>query len=215
MNEEELKKLWQGYDQKIEKILHINRKQLQVIQSEKALNRIRSFKSNHILAVLLGLVWIFILAFLLWYAPNNLFFRVSVGMILLFNIFAVLLYAYHIVLLSTIDISASITSTQARLKKVYHSYLHVGRVLLLQTPFYCTWWYSVEFIKEAGILFWIINVPIVMLFTSLALWAFIRLSPKSKPTKWTKRLNNWFGSRKLEQASAFLEETEEYTQEKE
>lgn len=212
MNEAELKNIWKNYDRKIENLLQINKQQLQAIQSEKAYGRIRSFKRNHIVVMLLGVVWVLFLAVLFRFAPNP-FFMISVGMILLFNVFAVGLYLYHLILLSRIDISKSITATQAQLVKVAASYVHVGRILLLQTPFYCTWWYNDDLVQHGGAFFWIINLGIVVALTLLAVWVFVKLSPKQKPDKWTKLFDNWFGAQKLYQANKFLEEIEEYKHE--
>ena len=210
MNEAELKKIWQGYDQKIDSILHINKQQLNAILSEKADSRIRSFKKNHILSILLGFVWLFFLIFLFYNAPSNIFFKLSVGMIILFNVFAVLLYIYHLILLSQIDVNETITTTQTKLTRVSKSYVQVGRILLLQTPFYCTWWYSYELIQNGGVLFWTINLTIVTALTSLSIWLFINLSSNRKPKSWAKKIDNWFGVSKLHQAVSFLKEIEEF-----
>ena len=109
MNESELRSIWQSQDKKIEKILQINKKQLFAIQSEKAESKIRSFKRSHTIVMVLGIVWVLFLGFLLYHAHDNIYFTVSVALILLFNVFAVVLYLRHIIILNQINIAESIT----------------------------------------------------------------------------------------------------------
>jgi hypothetical protein len=210
MDELDLKKIWQGYDKKIDKILQINKLQLSAIQTEKAESKIRSFKRNHLAVMLFGIVWILFLGFILYHAHSSIFFTVSVGMIILFNIFAVALYLRHIIMLNQIDIAGSITDTQTKLIQVQTSYSQVGRVLLLQTPFYCTWWYTEELVRNGGFLFWAINLSVVAILTTLSVYLFSKLSDKNKSEHWVKRVDKWFGAEKLQQASSFLQEIENY-----
>lgn len=213
MNEQELKSIWQSYDKKIEKILRINSQQLHAIQTEKAESEIRSFKRNHIIVMVLGVVWVLFLGFLLYNIRGNIYFTVSVGLIVLFNVFAVALYLRHIIILSRINIAESITDAQRKLTLVHTSYSQVGRVLLLQTPLYCTFYYSDTLIQQAGILFWSIQAVIVPSLTALSIYLFMKLSHKNKSDNWVKRVDRLFGATNLEQASTFLQEIEEFKRE--
>lgn len=209
MNEAELKNIWQSYDQKINKILAINQQQLRELQSEKASSKIRSFQRNHVRVMVLGVIWIMFLGFLVYHSLHNIYFTISVSSIILFNVFAVLLYLRHIIILSGIDIAESITTTQKKLAKVYTSYTNSGRILLLQAPFYCTWWYSDELVNNGDAVFWSIQLLIVSLFTTLAIYLFKQLSPTNPSDKWRNRSNNIFGAAKLQKAMDFLSEVEE------
>ncbi len=209
MNESELKNIWQSYDQKINKILAINQQQLHELQSQKAETKIQSFKRNHILVMLLGVLWIFILAFLVYHTLHNLYFAISLGAIILFNVFAVFLYLRHIIILSGINIAGSIAATQEKLAKVYKSYTNAGRVLLLQTPFYCTWWYTEELAKNGDLLFWSVQLIVVTTLTAISIYFFRKLSPTNPSNKWQQRSNKIFGAAKLQKAMDFLTEIEE------
>ncbi|MBK6263947.1 hypothetical protein JKA74_02770 [Marivirga sp. S37H4] len=213
MNESELKNIWKSYDSKIEKVLAINKQQLHELQSEKAGSKIQSFIRNHILVMLLGLVWIFFLSFLVYHTRDNIYFTISVGAIILFNVFAVLLYLRHIIILSQIDISESITATQQKLAQVYTSYTQAGRVLLLQAPFFCTWWYTEELVQNGGVVLWSIQIVVVAFFSFLAIYLFRKLSMKNPSDKWRKLSNKHFGAEKLQKAMDFLKEIEDYKKE--
>lgn len=213
MNELELKNLWQSYDSKIEKILAINKQQLHELQSEKADSKIKSFIRNHIRVMVLGLAWIFFLSFLVYHTRDNIYFTVSAGAIILFNVFAVLLYLRHIIILSQINISESITETQRKLAKVYTSYTQAGRILLLQAPFFCTWWYTEELVQNGGVVFWSIQLVVVSIFTFLSIYLYRQLSLKNPSDKWRKLSNKHFGAEKLQKAMDFLKEIEDYEKE--
>lgn len=214
MNELDLMNVWQSYDKKLDQLLEINLQQLKEIKTMKAKSKTDSFKKSHVFVMLLGVVWVSFLGFLLSNSYGNPYFSISVGLITLFNVFAVALYLRHIIILSQINFSGSITETQSKLVQVYTSYVQVGRVLLLQAPLYCTWWYTEELVQNGGLLFWTIQFVIVTLFTGLAVYMFRKLSLKNKSENWVKRTDKFFGSEKLQSAITFLDEIKEFKNEK-
>jgi len=213
MHEQELKSIWQSYDKKIEKILQINKQQLHAIQTGKAESKIQSFKRNHVIVMVLGIVWVIFLGFLLYHTPDNIYFTVSIGLIMLFNIFAVALYLRHIIILNQINIAESITEAQRKLALVHTSYSQVGRVLLLQTPLYCTFYYSDALIEHGGTLFWSIQAVVVPSLTAFSIYLFSKLSHQNPSDNWVKRSDKFFGSEKLHRAMSFLQEIEDYKKE--
>ncbi len=213
MNEADLKSIWHSYDKKIEKVLQINMQQLYAIKTQKAESKIQSFKMNHTIVMVLGIVWVLFLGFLLDHTRNNIYFTISVGLIMLFNVFAVALYLRHIIILSQINIAESIIEAQRKLVLVHTSYSQVGRVLLLQTPLYCTFYYSDALIQHGGVLFWSIQAVIVPSLTALSIYLFRKLSHKNPSDNWVKRCDRFFGSEKLRKAMSFLSEMEEYKRE--
>ncbi len=158
--------------------------------------------------MLLGVVWLLFIGFLVYHTTDNIYFVISLGSILLFNIFAVFIYLKHILILSTINITESISQTQQKLAKVYTSYTNSGRVLLLQAPFFCTWWYTKELVQDGDILFWTIQITIITFFTFISIYLFLQLSPSNPSSKWRNWSNKYFGAEKLQKAMAFLKEVE-------
>jgi hypothetical protein len=214
MNELDLLNAWQSYDRKLDRLLEVNFQQLKDIQSIKAESKINSFKRSHVIVMLLGVAWVWFLGFLVYHTNGNPYFSFSVGLIILFNVFAIFLYLRHIIILSSINIAESITETQRRLVQVYTSYVQVGRALLLQTPLYCTWWYTDDLVQHAGPLFWTIQALIVTAFTGISIYLFRKLSLKNKSGNWAKHTDKFFGAEKLQNAIAFLDEIEEFKKEK-
>ena len=213
MNESDLKNAWKLYDKKLDRLLEVNFQQLKAVQTQKAESKIESFKKNHTIVMVLGIVWVLFLGFLLYSIRNNIYFTVSVGLIMLFNVFAVALYLRHIIILNQINIAESITETQRKLAQVHTSYSQVGRVLLLQTPLYCTFYYSEALVQHGGTLFWSIQAVIVPSLTALSIYLFRKLSHKNQSDNWVKRTDKFFGAEKLRNAIAFLNEIEEFKKE--
>jgi hypothetical protein len=213
MNELELKTIWQSYDKKIDRILEINKQQLYALQTEKAESKIRSFIKGHTATMLLGIIWIAFLAFLVYHSLDKIYFSVSVGLLIVFNIFAVIAYIRHIAILSSVSIAESITETQRKIALVRTSDNWVGRILLLQTPLYCTWWYTEDLVQNGSVFFWTMNIITVALLTAAAVFLFIKLSPNNQSAKWIRWTDKFFGSEKLIKTSEFLKEIEEYKKE--
>jgi len=213
MNESELKIIWQSHDKKIEKLLEINKQQLYALQTEKAESSIRSFVRGHAAVMILGIVWIIFLAFLVYHSLDKVYFSLSIGLLVVFNIFAVIAYIRHIAILNSVSIAESITETQRKIAMVKTSDNLVGRILLLQTPLYCTWWYTVDLVQNGGVLFWMINATVVILLTVVAIFLFIKLSPHNQSNKWKRWTDKYFGSEKLTKATQFLQEIEEFKKE--
>lgn len=186
MEDTALRTLWKAQGEKLEKALKFNLFLMESLQKQKAeskLNSLARFKSR---AVIAGILWVIILG-ILFYGNQlqNIYFTISVGIIMLFNIGAVVMYINHIVLIRQIDYSQSITATQKKLSALQASTFNM-RFLFLQAPFYTTWFWSIEMIGELDIKFWLISVPITLLFTILAIWLFKNLTPQNMNKKWVK-----------------------------
>ncbi|POY38362.1 hypothetical protein C3K47_02900 [Solitalea longa] len=209
MDELELKSLWQQQSRKLEETLTLNRKLIEEIQTQKAESKIRAFLRNQAVYVVLGILWVWFLGFLVYHTPN-IFFRISIGAIVLFNIYAVAVYIKHIVILNSINIAESITVTQQKLTEVRISLSNVGRILILQTPFYCTFWYSTELFQKAGPQFWIINLCVVAIFCAASIYLYQKLTYKNMHIKWVKSMMESFGGKTLSKAVEFVDEIEKF-----
>jgi hypothetical protein len=213
MKESELKNMWQAYDKKIDKTVQINKEQLKAIQTAKVESTIKSFRKGHVIVMILGFIWIALLSFLVLNSLDKTYFAISVALLVVFNLFAVAAYLRHIIILSSVNIAESVTETQRKVALVRTSDNLTGRILLLQTPLYCTWWYTDELVKNGGLLFWSIQFIVVGLLTFAAIFLFVKLSPSNTSSKWLERTDRFFASEKLKKASELLTEIEEYKKE--
>lgn len=214
MEELDIKQLWSSYDAKLERSLALNLKVIKELQTQKAEHKLRSFRRNQVTGVILGVVWIAFLVFLLVNTLHNIYFVISVGFIILFNVFATAAYIRHLVMLAEVNIDDSVTESQRKITEIQSSFTNVGRILVLQAPFYCTFWYNNDLVANAGIGFWLIQVVIVSFFTFISIFLFKKLTYKNRHIKWVKAALESFGGKTLTKAMEFLNEIEEYKTER-
>ncbi len=206
MEETDVKKLWQLYDNKLEKSLTLNHKIIREIQSQKAENSINSFRKTQVLGILAGILWIVFLGFLVLNSLDKIYFAISAGAILLFNVYAVVAYIWTVVIINGINIAGNITETQQKLTLLQNSFTKIGRVLILQAPFYCTFWYTDELVAHGGTTFWLIQLLVVSFFTGISIYLYRQLTPENNHKKWVRAI----GDSKLRKAIEFLNEIEEF-----
>ncbi|ETZ24242.1 hypothetical protein [Pedobacter sp. V48] len=214
MEELDIKQLWSSYDAKLERSLALNLKVIKELQTQKAEHKLRSFRRNQVTGVILGVIWIAFLVFLLVNTLHNMYFVISVGFIILFNVFATAAYIRHLVMLAQVNIDDSVTESQRKITEIQSSFTNVGRILVLQAPFYCTFWYNNDLVANAGIGFWLIQVVIVSFFTFISIFLFKKLTYKNRHIKWVKAALESFGGKTLTKAMEFLNEIEEYKTER-
>ena len=124
---------------------------------------------------------------------------------------AIAIYIKQIALIKQLNYSQPIADTQKKLAKLQASTFS-SRFILLQTPFYTTWFWSSEMIQDSVVKFCFIAVPITLLFTVLTIWLYKNLTPENMHKKWVKYLiNNDSERMPILKAQHFLNEIEEFT----
>jgi uncharacterized membrane protein len=205
-----LKNLWKAQEEKLDRSMKLNLFILESLQKQKVRSKLNSLARLKLVAVIVGIIWALFLGLLIsGNQLQNIYFTVSVGMIMLITILAIAAYIKHIALIRQLDYSEAITTTQKKLSKLQASTFN-SRFILLQTPFYTTWFWSTEMINS-GIKFWLIAVPITLLFTVLTIWLFRNLTPAKMHKKWVKALiKNDPEHISIMEAQNFLNEIEEF-----
>ena len=219
MNEAEILKSWKQIDQQLEeaKVLNMqswalnlqSREMIQMMKAKNRLNGLAVFKSWGLVA---GLIWIAFLGLTLTYSipANKLFYSISVGAIILFNILAIVVYARQIVLIREINNADSVVESQEKLGRLRLSTLRIIRILFLQIPFYATWFYSPAMFQSAPLYSWVICIGSVVIFTSLSVWLFLNIKQQNADKKWFRFLIGHQEWNAVKDASALLEEVEEF-----
>ncbi|MBK7307585.1 MAG: hypothetical protein IPO01_16285 [Chitinophagaceae bacterium] len=211
MDDITLKSLWKVQDEKLDRTMKLNLFILDSMQKQKAQSKLKGLARLKLVAVILGILWTLFLGVLVYGNQlQNIYFTVSVGMIMLITIAAIAIYIKHIVLIKELDYSQSITDTQKKLAKLQASTFN-NRFILLQTPFYTTFFWSTEMIQASVTKFCLIAVPITLLFTLLTLWVYKNLTPLKMHKKWVSYLlKNDPEQVPVMQAQKFLNEIEEF-----
>jgi hypothetical protein len=210
MEELDIKQLWQAYDAKLERSLQLNQKIIKELQTQKAESNINAFKRNQVFGIVVGILWVLFLVFWTIVGYRNIYFAGSMGLIALFNIFAVATYIRHLALLSQVNITDSITGAQQKLASIQSSLNNSGRIMILQAPLWCTFWYNQQLVDHGGATFWLINLAVVSFFVILSVYLYQKLTYKNIHIKWVKAFIEGFGGKKLIKAMEFLNDIEEY-----
>ena len=212
MEDSTLKNIWHAQDEKLDRTLKLNLFILESIQTQKAKSKLGALAAFKTWAVVLGILFVLLLGVLIYGNQlKNIFFTISIGMIMLFSIYAVVVYIKHIILIRRLDYSASITDTQKKLAGLQASTISSTGILMLQLPFYSTWFWSWQMIAGNSTKFWLISVPCTIAFTLIGIWLYKNLTEKNMDKKWVKRLFNTGPEYKnVVQARKFLNELEEF-----
>jgi len=219
MEDLELSELWKQFNQKIERanilnlqswVLHLQT--FEYLQTEKAKSRLNAVSRWKKGVAALGVVWVLFLVFLIvnslvWW---KLFFVLSVSAILGFNIYAVIVYIRHTLLISEIDNSESLIEVQQKTAQLKASTLQATRVLFLQAPFYCTFFWNFQWMRESPLTFWLIAFPIAVLFAVFSIWLYRNIHLRNADKKWFKLLFSGREWTSVIKSMEYLKEIEEY-----
>lgn len=221
MDDLELTKLWKQYDQTLERanilnlqtwVLHLQT--IELLKTEKAKSRLRSLGNCKKGMILIGILWVAFLIFLLAnsIAMSKIFFALSVAAVLGFSIYSVLAYLWHIVLIDEIDNSESLVDVQKKTATLKASTLNSTRILFLQTPFYSTFFWSWQWMKQDP-KFWYIAFPVTLLLTAASIWLYRNIDIRNADKRWFKMLFSGKDWTSVIRAMKYLEEIEEYKKE--
>jgi len=223
MNDPELKELLESYNHQLQeaKVLNLqswvlNLQCFESLQKQKAKSKLRSLINFKIVAVILGILWISFLGYLLYYSMDmsKIFFVISAAAIIVCTLIAIIVYLNQIALISKINRGENVLKAQETIAHLKLSTINITRILFLQTPFYCTFWWSTEMIVNEPTAFWFISFPIALLFTFAAAWLYKNISIKNVHKKWFRILFNSPEWNSLVKANNFLQEIEEFKKEK-
>ena len=212
-----MKSIWSAYDKKLERSLRLNIKMFEDLQTGKAKTKLNKLLSIKIVGVVIGALWAVFVGFLV-YAVNfkNLWFTGSVLLILIFTVTAMIKYIEHIILINKIDYTESITRSQSRLAELQVSTIYSTRFAWLQLPFYTTFFWNNNWVMAGDKGFWLIAVPITLIFILITIWLYRNIIPENLNKKWLKK----FMMIGMEyeyalSASKLLQEIEEFKKEEE
>ncbi len=206
----EIINLWKHYDEKLEKSLSINQKIIAELQQQKAKNALRPARNYKYIAVLVGLAYIAFIAYFLYHLSPiaSIFINLSVGIHLIVTIIATGMYVRQLVLINQIDISDNIIQMQQKMAKLQSSTLRVIGICFLQFPIFATWNISFDLIYDRPWAFWLIQVPITLLFTYIGIWFYKNINIQNINKRWFRMM--FWGSewKSILKSGQFLKEIE-------
>jgi len=210
--------LWKEHYDKIDESLAINRQLLKeniTQKAEHALQSLAKFKTRGIIA---AIIYLILLGTILFYAISNYtsaanYFIVSIGAIFLINVKALYDYIKHLVWINNIDYCGSIVEIQGKLTQLQVSILHHSRFMVLQFPFWTTFYLSDNwFPHAAGSGYIAFQFVLTASFTLLAYWLYKNQTMENAQKKWAKLFIEGSGGKTVIKAIKFYQEIESFKQ---
>lgn len=211
--------VWKSLDANLERSLVLNEKLLRDVQSQKAQSKLRFLSLYKVLGIIAFVLWLFVLATMIMYAINNysstvIFFLVSAITIFIVNVKGLSDYIRHIVMIHRIDYSKSIVEIQHQLAELEISIINHSKVMVLQFPFFTTFYLNNSIIENATWWYWLFQVVLTGSFIIASYWLFRNLKLENKDKTWFKHLVVGSGGKSVMDAMEFFNELEEFQQSK-
>lgn len=211
--------IWKEQNAKIEKSLAINKLLLKETISRKAESSLKSLANLMTTGIVAFVFYLLILGYALVYAISNYssannYFIVSVLAIALINIKGFTDYIKHLAWSKNINYDGSVIDIQKQLSKLQLSIMNHSKFMLLQFPFFTTFYLSDSwFPQDVGILYIIFQVIITGSFIYLSYWLYKYHKPENLNKKWFRNLLAGSGGKSVEKAIEFYREIEEFEKE--
>ena len=215
----ELISIWKEQNAKIEKTLAINKRLLKEtinLKVESTLKGLVRLKTTGIIAFVFYLL---ILGYALFYAISNYssasnYFIVSMSAIALINIKGFADYIKHLAWTKNINYDGSVMEIQKRLSKLQLSIINHSKTMVLQLPFWTTFYLSNRwFPQDVGLPYIILQIFITGSFIYLTYWLYKIHKPESLSKKWFRNMIAGSGGKSVERALEFYKEMEEFEKE--
>jgi hypothetical protein len=208
----EVLNLWRQYDEKLEKSLSLNQKIIAELQQQKAKNALKPAKNYKYIAVLIGVVYAALIAYFLYnFSPfASIFINLSVGVHLTVTLIATGMYVRQLVLINQIDTSDNIIQMQQKMAKLQSSTLRVIGICFLQFPVFATWNINFDLIYNRPLAFWLIQVPVIVLFTYIGIWFYKNINIQNMEKRWFKIMFCGSEWNSILKSGQFLKEIENF-----
>ncbi|HVZ25973.1 MAG TPA: hypothetical protein VG842_07965 [Sediminibacterium sp.] len=207
--------LWQEHYEKIDATLQINRRLLQDSLQSKLRASLLGMIRLRIWGILIALLYLGLLGCIIWMSYKMTgsllsYFALSMIAIFLFNVKALADYIRHAAWIRAIQYDASVREIQQKLSRLYAALFRHNRVMVLQLPFWTTFYLSARWFPHAVCWGYIIfQFLFTLLFMLAAYWLYKHINPANAHKKWVRLFINGTGGKKLARAMQYAEELRE------
>ncbi|MDG2331518.1 MAG: hypothetical protein P8M05_07990 [Flavobacteriales bacterium] len=212
MEDIELQNIWKSYDQKMEKILAVNKEFAINLTKQKLNKQISRLYRPKWTAIFIGVPYTLLLIAITSIASYAKAYFVTIGFGAISLIMTILLlnYLYQLYLISQVKNSEEILSTQQQLSKLRISSFKSLNLAVFQLPFWSICWISLDAIKESPFIYGGINLMVFLILTFIAYWLYQKMSYKYKESK----IRDFFLSGRewepIQKSAEILEQIKEY-----
>ena len=215
----ELIGIWKEQNAKIEKTLAINKRLLKETIGLKAESVLKGLARLTTAGIIAFVFYLLILGYALFYAVSNYssannYFIVSISAIALINIKGFADYIKHLAWTKNINYNGSVMEIQKQLSKLQLSIINHSKIMILQIPFWTTFYLSnLWFPQEVGLGYILFQVLITGSFVFFTYWLYKQHKPESFNKKWFRNMIAGSGGKSVEKALEFYKEMEEFEKE--
>lgn len=194
MNDTDLKYLWQIGNEQIAISQKSDKTSLDNLTKRNVSHFLSSMKPIKIFTLLVGLLWVLGIGYVLLkltinaYDQVSLYFLYSAYFQVMLTAMAVIIYIIQLSTLYSIDFNKPVVILQKTLIKLKASTLNVTKILILQLPFWTTFYWNESMFKNGTLALFIIQGTVTMSFTYLSLWLFFHLNFENADKWWFKLL---------------------------
>jgi len=194
MNDTDLKNLWQAGNEQIAISQKSDKTSLDKLTKRNVSHFLSSMKPIKIFTLLVGLLWVFGIGYVLIklsinaYDQVSLYFLYSAYFQVMLTAMALILYIIQLSTLYSIDFDKPVVILQKTLMKLKASTLNVTRILILQLPFWTTFYLNESMFKNGTLPLFILQGAVTISFTYLSLWLFFHLKFENADKWWFKLL---------------------------
>lgn len=210
--------LWKEQYEKIDQSLAINKQLLKEIVNQKASSTLRTLVRLKTRGIIALVIYLIVLGIVLFYAITHYssaanYFIISMAVIFLVNVKALFDYIKHLVWTNNINYDGSITEIQQKLSKLQLSILQHSRTMVLQFPFWTTFYLSNKwFPQSVGWGYYIFQFLLTASFTYLSYWLYKNSTIVNVEKKWLKNLLAGSGGQSVMKALKFYKELQTFKQ---
>jgi hypothetical protein len=194
MNDTDLKYLWKTGNEQIAIGQTSDKTSLENLTKRNVSHFISSMKPIKIFTLLVGLLWVLGIGYVLLkltinaYDQVSLYFLYSAYFQVMLTAMAVILYIIQLSILYRIDFDKPVIILQKTLINLKVSTLNITRILILQLPFWTTFYWNESMFKNGTLPLFILQGAVTISFTYLSLWLFFHLKFENADKWWFKLL---------------------------
>ena len=190
MNDTDLKYLWQAGNNQIAISQKSDKTSLDKLTKRNVNHFLSSMKPIKIFTLLAGLLWVLGIGYVLIkltinaYDQVSLYFLYSAYFQVMLTAMAVILYIIQLSTLYSIDFNKPVVILQKTLINLKASTLNVTKILILQLPFWTTFYWNESMFKNGTLPLFILQGAVTISFTYLSLWLFFNLKYENADKWW-------------------------------
>ena len=224
MEDSELKKLWQSYDQKLEeaKLLNmqswaLNLQSFEMLQSHKAKSKLTSLKTLRIVEVCLLIATLIYLGSFLFMHFAEPWFAISAAALMIFFTVALSNCIRQLVIIAQVKYSNNILDIQQKLTLLQSHLNNYIRLVFLCLPAYLAFpiigfkaLYGIDIVRVFDHSWLVSQIVFSILLVPVCIWLFKQVSYKNIYKKWVRNIIEKSAGNSVSEAMQFIREIEDF-----